>query len=193
MLSVVPDMESKETLAEYVKRVRLDKRLSLADVERNSRRSGPGISNAYVSQIENGQMTNPTIDALIGLAKGLEVSEDELFAVARGKNPADPAVEHTRLVEMYDDIPAQCQKDVMDLLTVLQHNHSLSARRQRLAEHREDATRRREVAASSGSKYPRPRPPGPIPVADPVHGPARAEEVSERQGDSLPAAKRNGT
>jgi transcriptional regulator with XRE-family HTH domain len=58
------------------------------------------------------------------------------------------SVEQARLVEMYADIPAQCQKDVMDLLTVLQNNHSISRRRARLIEHRETVTRRRVAALS---------------------------------------------
>lgn len=74
---------SKEDLADYVKRVRREKGLSLKDVVR---RSEGRISNGYVSQIENRYYINPTRDKLIALAKGLGVSEDEIFAVARGKS-----------------------------------------------------------------------------------------------------------
>lgn len=143
MVSVVADMVS-EPLALFVKRIRQEKKMSLADVERNSRRTGPGISNGYVSQIENGLMTNPSIDALRGLAQGLGISEDLIFAIARGKSPEDPDVVHARLIGMYEDIPPQCQKDVMDLLEVLQRNHSISARRARRQ------PRRHDIAAAAG-------------------------------------------
>lgn len=74
---------SKEDLADYVKRIRREKGLSLKDVVR---RSEGRISNGYVSQIENRYYINPTRDKLIALAKGLGVTEDEIFAVARGKS-----------------------------------------------------------------------------------------------------------
>jgi len=73
-------------LADYVKRIRNSARLSLLDVERQSAHSGYKIAGSYVSRIENGVARNPSKDKLIGLAKGLGVPEEELFAVARGKS-----------------------------------------------------------------------------------------------------------
>ena len=72
-----------EDLADYVRRIRREKGLSLKDVVL---RSEGRISNGYVSQIENRYYINPTRDKLIALAKGLGVTEDEIFAVARGKS-----------------------------------------------------------------------------------------------------------
>jgi transcriptional regulator with XRE-family HTH domain len=77
----VPD-KTIETLAEFVKRVRLSKGLTLPDVERQS---GGQITNGYVSRIENGQSLNPSVDKLKALAKGLRIKESELFDVAQGK------------------------------------------------------------------------------------------------------------
>lgn len=74
----------QETLADYVRRIRNEKRLSLRDV---SIRSAGEIANSHISRIENGEARNPTSETLRALAKGLEVSEDEIFAVARGKAP----------------------------------------------------------------------------------------------------------
>ncbi len=76
----------KEDLADYVKRIRREKGLSLNEVVR---RSNGGISNGYISQIENRYYINPTRDKLIALARGLGVTEDEIFAVARGKSLND--------------------------------------------------------------------------------------------------------
>jgi transcriptional regulator with XRE-family HTH domain len=78
-----------ESLADYVRRVRSEKRYSLPEVER---RSGGLISNAYVSRIENGQAVNPTPEKLKALAKGLGVSEEEIFNVARGKRVPTPTL-----------------------------------------------------------------------------------------------------
>jgi transcriptional regulator with XRE-family HTH domain len=73
--------ETTETLAEYVKRVRDEKGLSLQDVERRAHKR---ITSGYVSRVENGQSFNLTVDRLQALALGLGVDEDNIFAVARG-------------------------------------------------------------------------------------------------------------
>jgi transcriptional regulator with XRE-family HTH domain len=80
-------MERAESLAEYVRRVRQEKRLSLNDVVRQS---GSEIANSHVSRIENGFSTNVTPEKLRALARGLQVSEDEIFAVAQGKAFDEP-------------------------------------------------------------------------------------------------------
>jgi transcriptional regulator with XRE-family HTH domain len=81
-----------ETLRDYVRRVRSEKNLSTGDVQA---RSLNAISDAYVSQIENGVAKNPSPEKLIALAKGLGVVEDEVFRVARGLPP-----ESDDLIEM---------------------------------------------------------------------------------------------
>ncbi len=68
-------------MADYVQRVRAEKRLSLNDVRI---RSGYQIVNSYISRIENGDVTNVGLEKLSALAKGLGVPGDEIFAVARG-------------------------------------------------------------------------------------------------------------
>jgi transcriptional regulator with XRE-family HTH domain len=74
--------DSKETLAEFVKRVREKvKRLSLNEVVA---KSGGLVSNAYVSKIENGLILTPSVSKLKGLAKGLGITEEELISVAQG-------------------------------------------------------------------------------------------------------------
>lgn len=66
---------------EYVRQIRLDKNLSLADVEDQSLRS---ISRGYVNQIENGQISPKSIslEKLKALADGLGVIVDELVSRA---------------------------------------------------------------------------------------------------------------
>ena len=78
-----------ETFAEFVKRTREEKRLSLNDVAANSKRKGKGISNAYVSKIENGQQTNVTPRMLRALADGLQIPYDLLEAKYRGLDPEE--------------------------------------------------------------------------------------------------------
>src|ERR1044071_1375520 len=95
------DMQKPESLAEFVRRVRNEKRLSLNDVQRQS---GNKIANSYVSRIENGIVTNVTPEKLKALAKGLQVSEEEIFAVVRGKSPADnPNFKKWKFAALFDE------------------------------------------------------------------------------------------
>ena len=78
----------KESLAQRVKRLREEKRLSLAAVETNS---GGRVTNGYVSRIENGHETNLTRDVIIALAKGLQVPQSALLEVIFDTvTPSDP-------------------------------------------------------------------------------------------------------
>jgi transcriptional regulator with XRE-family HTH domain len=76
--------EHVEDLAEFVQRVRREKGLSQRDVETKSER---GISKGYIGQIENREVLADSVtpQKLRALARGLGVSEDEIFAIARGK------------------------------------------------------------------------------------------------------------
>src|SRR4051812_106443 len=79
---VVSTGRGSETLADYVRRVRTEKALSLEDV---SKMSGGRIGRSHINRIENGLSTSPSPQRLQALAKGLGVSEEEVFAAARGK------------------------------------------------------------------------------------------------------------
>ena len=97
----------RETLADYVRRIRYEKNLSLRDV---SIRSGGQIANSHISRIENGEAAGVSVDKLQALAKGLGVSEDEIFAVARGKSTSgDLQLDELRLVEYFRSLPPESQ------------------------------------------------------------------------------------
>jgi transcriptional regulator with XRE-family HTH domain len=80
----VVETQEQERLADYVRRVRSAKGLSLSKVEKNSQGE---IDGSYVNRIENDLVRNVTPEKLRALAKGLGVPEDEIFDVARGKAP----------------------------------------------------------------------------------------------------------
>jgi transcriptional regulator with XRE-family HTH domain len=75
-------MALQETLSDYVRRVISEKGLNYREV---SRRSGGVISHATVGDIVNGVSKDVRTATLSALARGLGVSEDEIFAIARGK------------------------------------------------------------------------------------------------------------
>jgi transcriptional regulator with XRE-family HTH domain len=103
--------KKRETIGEYVKRVRVLKELSLAEVQR---RSGNGIAGSYINRIENGYITNPTPAKLRALALGLGVDPQELFDIAQGERQKDSdaykdsdfAVMHFK----YEGIPKNSKK-----------------------------------------------------------------------------------
>jgi transcriptional regulator with XRE-family HTH domain len=114
---------NREDLADYVRRVRNEKGLSLKDVVERAQRSGVRISNGYISQIENRYYINPTRDKLVALARGLGVPDDEIFAVARGKLPSeDPEFNKSRFAELalkFDKLPPDSRIDVEALINLL--------------------------------------------------------------------------
>ena len=71
----------KEGLSRFVERVMIEKNLSRSDVKL---RSGGEITDSYVSAIIGGTATNPSVEKLKALARGLRVSERKLVDVAFG-------------------------------------------------------------------------------------------------------------
>ena len=72
---------SKETLGQYVARVVKERGLKHHEVREMS---GGKITDGYVRGIMTGKAKNPSVEKLKALARGLGVSEDEIFRVARG-------------------------------------------------------------------------------------------------------------
>ena len=73
--------EMKE-FGNYLKRLRLDKKLSLRQVEK-----AIGISNSYLYQIERGERNVPKLDVLRKMAATYDVSFASLMAAARLQEP----------------------------------------------------------------------------------------------------------
>ena len=109
----VVETQEQERLADYVRRVRNEKGFSLSKVEKNS---GSEIDASYINRIENDLIRNVTPEKLSALAKGLEVSEDEIFAVARGKRLTGGeqlGLELEKLIKYYREVPRECQLDIL--------------------------------------------------------------------------------
>ena len=118
-------MKANETLAEFVRRVRSEKNLSLSDVERQSARHGPKIAKSYVSRIENGHNDNPGPEKLKALARGLDVPEEEIMAVAFGRSPKSPAeARELKMLGYFRELPGDRQDDVIRMTKALHAAHS---------------------------------------------------------------------
>ncbi len=102
----------RETLADFVRRVRKEKGYSLAKVQE---RSGGNIAPSYLHKIENGDVRNVSPEKLIAVAKGLGVSEDETFAVARGKTTGNLTLEEMRLLGDFRILPPDRKELLLDM------------------------------------------------------------------------------
>jgi transcriptional regulator with XRE-family HTH domain len=114
----------KESLPDYVRRIRNEHRLSLLDVEAASRRAGWKIAGSYVSRIENGVARNPSIDKLIGLAYGMGVPLEELLAIATGKDLQSGDAEQIRLAVMFRELPEERRADVIRFVRMMHQQYA---------------------------------------------------------------------
>jgi transcriptional regulator with XRE-family HTH domain len=102
-------------------------------------RSGGLVAVSTLHAVMSGKTKELTPDTIAGLAKILNVSMAHVLSALNDKPLPEPereSEEHARLLAMYEDIPRQCQQDVLDLLEVLQRNHSLSSRRDKRIDRR---------------------------------------------------------
>lgn len=110
--------QPQEDLADFVKRIRFEKDLSQRDVEV---KSGSGISKGYIGQIENRTVLGHSVtpQKLQALAVGLGVSEDAIFAVARGKPLNGPEVFDSEIAVLFNGFDELSDKDKLELLATV--------------------------------------------------------------------------
>ena len=115
----VMDSKTPGMLGAFVKKIRASKNLSVDAV---SERSGGKISGSYVNKIEN-EDVNVTTTKLTALAKGLGITESEIFAIARGIDADERAISYerfSRIAEGYALLSAQERENVEPLLTAIE-------------------------------------------------------------------------
>jgi transcriptional regulator with XRE-family HTH domain len=173
-------MERTESLADLVRRVRQEKKLSLNDVVRQS---GGRIANSHVSRIENGFATNITTAKLRALAAGLQVSDDEVFAAAHGKamTEAQGPEDFITLFYGWDEATAEERAAAMDAIKMIAE----SFQRRKI--------QKKELALNSSPDTPngkdsKKRPPHPAEVERPDDGQDvpvtdTPERLNDKEGD----------
>lgn len=129
------DSGNGETLGEYVKRIRLEKNLSVKAVSKKSGINTKGkynISPAYVNKVENG---NPNLSApkLDALAKGLEVSRAEIYAVAYNIEfdvKTIPFERFSKIAERYSNLPNEAKDNLEPFLSAFEATVEQAAKNQ---------------------------------------------------------------
>lgn len=131
-LPVVNKRREAEDLADFVRRVRAEKGLSLKDVED---RSGGAISKGYVGHIENRHVLGSAVTAqkLFALAKGLGVTEDEVLAAVRSITFEESRSFDSEIFVMFKGFDELSDEDKAELLTSVR---MLGAEIQRRRSHR---------------------------------------------------------
>jgi transcriptional regulator with XRE-family HTH domain len=110
-------MNPTETFGDFIRRIRTEKNLSCADVERRSARFGKPIAGSYINRIENDPKLRPTADRLRALANGLGVPIEELLLRAVGVGPSgtNPSDE-LHLITAFRELSAQRKADVLGIV-----------------------------------------------------------------------------
>lgn len=107
------------TLGKYLKRLRKEKKLTLRAVEEKTR-----ISNAYLSQVENGKIARPSPSFLHKLAECYDASYERLMRLAghplpttsTGGKKLEPAF---RLSSSFGDLTQEEKKRVLEYIEFL--------------------------------------------------------------------------
>jgi transcriptional regulator with XRE-family HTH domain len=111
-----------ETLSEYVARIMRQKNLKQKGVVL---RTGGKIAGGYLSDIINGRVTNLSMDKFKALARGLDVSVVEIFAVACGEREESNPNNSLMLLHLMQQVVVNPA-----LMEILRHAARLSPREQ---------------------------------------------------------------
>jgi transcriptional regulator with XRE-family HTH domain len=108
---------SPETLGDFISRIRKEKKLTLADVSKQSTRFGKPITASYINLLENDPKRKVTADRLAALANGLGVPAQELFARAAGLVPASgTASDELYLLTRFRELSPERKADVLRIV-----------------------------------------------------------------------------
>ena len=114
-----------ESLGAFIRRIRIEKRLSCKDVEKRSARFGKRISGSYINRIENQDKLNPTPDRLVALAKGLGIPPQELLARAAGLVSSNIAGEDLHFISVFKELSPKRKADVVKIVDMW-HSEAVS-------------------------------------------------------------------
>lgn len=116
----VMDSGKTLTLGEFVRKVRTDKGLSVAEV---SERSGGKISTSYVSKLELEPRVNPSFPKIQALAKGLGVTEAEITGIIKGQSADKNSVINEQFENLglrFSGLPASKKEKAQALIDLME-------------------------------------------------------------------------
>lgn len=112
----VEEISKRDSLGLYLKGARLKRNMTLREVEEAT---GKEVSNAYLSQLESGKITKPSVHALYALSTSLGVPYETLMERA---GYIVPSRQHTVKKEgsySIDNLSAEEEKELLDYLNFM--------------------------------------------------------------------------
>jgi transcriptional regulator with XRE-family HTH domain len=104
----------RESLGQFIRRIRTEKNLSCMDVSKRSARKGQRrISGSYINRIENDPKLRPTADRLKALADGLGVPTEQVFARMIGFAPEGETCEEIELLAQFRELSPERRDDLL--------------------------------------------------------------------------------
>ena len=111
--------KQQEKLSDFVRRIIHEKDLSYRKVAASS---GGLITHSTVSDVVNERVSNLSSQSISGLAKGLGVTESEIFSLVRGKLPNQKMVTNQQFENLslkFSGIPSTKKERAQALLDML--------------------------------------------------------------------------
>lgn len=125
------DLRRDRSLAEYLRRVMEEERLTVHDVEHRSQKRGIKLSRSSVGLMLQDGIKNPGIETLKALAIGLGRPPLEVFRAA-GVDAGEEQLEKSRFAEMaknYASLPPKEKRALEAFITALEHAIKIAADR----------------------------------------------------------------
>lgn len=111
----------KRNLGQYLKQIRRERRLTLRAVQQKT-----GISNAYLSQLENNKAANPSPKILQKLAICYEISYEYLMSLAGYTLPSEKELEPAyRSSDSFDDLTPEEKQRVREYIQFLRSRRQM--------------------------------------------------------------------
>ncbi len=111
-----------EKIGDFVKRIRNEKDLTVADVSKASNRKGESISTSYINKIENEPNVNMSYPKIQALARGLGVTETEIISRISGIRQDSKGVDKEKFENLalkFSGIPSTKKERAQALLEML--------------------------------------------------------------------------
>lgn len=113
------------SLGQYLSSIRIDRKMTLREVELATNKE---ISNAYLSQIENGKIKKPSPNILFTLSELYNISFEKLMSIAGHVVPqkqSDDASRHGRAATFSEhNLTNEEEKELLEYLKFLRSKNS---------------------------------------------------------------------
>ena len=107
----------RESLGQFVRRIRTEKNMSCMDVsKRSARKPQRRISGSYINRIENNPKLCPTANRLKALADGLGVRRKNCLRELLGFAPEGETPEEIELLARFKELSPQRREDLLSLV-----------------------------------------------------------------------------